>query len=51
MAKTHGMPHLGTPLREDRWVWVDGILNGKSSDLKLSNAEETVFLATMITLL
>jgi len=42
---------LCTPLREDRWVWVDDVFSGKSFDLGLSNAEESVFLAAMILLL
>jgi len=39
---------LGAPLREDRWVSVDAFLLGKSPDLGLSNAEETVFIAAAI---
>ena len=42
---------LGTPLRGDRWVWVNAVLHGKSSDLGLLNTEETIFLATMVPLL
>jgi len=53
MAKTHiiSLLLLGTPLHEVHWVWVDGVLHGKSSDLKLSNEEAAVILATMTPLL
>ena len=39
------------PVHEDHWVWVDAVLYGKSSDLRLSNAEETVFIAATVPLL
>ncbi len=46
MAKRQRIPPvIGTPLHED------SIVHGKSSDLELLNAEETVFLATTVPLL
>ncbi len=45
MAKRQRIPRLGTPLHED------SIVHGKSYDLELLNAEETVFLATNVPLL